>query len=63
MKFQKRSLPKNTPPTNDGNIVTIVFRSTCFKYHYFEQIKARSQHQKVATFFKNIFVSHLTLAV
>ena len=63
MKFQKPSLPKNTPPTNDGNIVTFVFWSTCFKYHNFEQIKARSQHKKVATFLKNIFVIHLTLAV
>ena len=54
MKFQKISLPKNTPPTNDGNIVTVVFRSACLKSHNFEQIKARSQHQIVA-FFKNIF--------
>ena len=60
MKFKKRSLPKNTPTTNDGNIVTVVFRSTCFIYHNFEQIKARSQHRKVATFLKYIFVSHLT---
>ena len=63
MKFQKRSLPKITPPTNEGNIVTVVFRSTSFKFHNFKQIKARYQHQKVATFFKNIFVSHLTLDV
>ena len=55
MKFQKPSLPKNTPPTNDGNIVTVVFRSTCFKYRNFEQIKARSQNQKVAIF-KKIFL-------
>ena len=60
MKFQKRSLPKNAPPTNDGNIVTVVFRSTCFIYHNFEQIKARSQYQKVGTFLKYIFVRHLT---
>ena len=49
MKIKKQSLPKITPPTNVGNNVTVVFRGTSFKYHNFKQIKARSQHQKVAT--------------
>ena len=49
MKSQKRSLPKNTPPTDVGNNVTVVLKSTSFKYHNFKQIKARSQHQNVAT--------------
>ena len=60
MKIKKQSLPKNTPPTNIGNNVTVVFRKTSFKYCKFKQIIARSQHQNVAT---NIFVSNLTLAV
>ena len=48
MKIQKQYLQKITPPTNVGNNVTVVFRSTISKYN-FKQIKARSQHQKVPT--------------